>query len=98
MKNKREKGIRELVSNGEDIKNFVIVELDILRGDPGSTFKTLVKAKDEQGAIEIFYGRFPSSSSHIMVIPDEYATEHYGYVVPKVAIKVQKKRPLIKLE
>jgi len=83
-------------SNGND-KKFRIVELDILRGNPGSTFKTIVEAKDAQSAIETFYKRFPDSAMHIIVVPDEHYIEHTGYVAPKVIIKVQKKKPLIKL-
>lgn len=83
-------------NNGND-KKFRIVELDILRGNPGSTFKTIVEAKDVQSAIETFYKRFPDSAMHIIVVPDEHYVEHTGYVAPKVVIKVQKKRPLIKL-
>ena len=105
IKMKRQKNNKDVVedtvpnngnSSGDD-KKFRIVELDILRGNPGSTFKTIVEAKDVQSAIETFYKRFPDSARHIMVVPDEHYIEHTGYVAPKVIIKVQKKKPLIKL-
>ena len=84
-------------SKTENNRLFRVIELDLLRGPENITFNTVVEAKDVTNAIEIFYTRFPDAGLHIMVVPEEFVKEHKGYVMPKIAIKVKKKVPLIKL-
>lgn len=92
---KSEKKVKRTKEKEENNVRFIIVELDTLRGPYGSNFKTMVEAKDINHAIDIFYRRFPGSSNHLIVVPEEYVFEHIGYVQPKIAIKIDKNVPLI---
>lgn len=69
---KEDKGPKEW----KGLTNFRIVELDVLRGLPGSTDITFFMAKNKEDAIKKYYKQNPGASNKILIYPEGCATIH----------------------
>lgn len=69
-----------------DRNEFRIVELDVLRGIPGTTLITTIPAKTKEEAIGKYYDINPGASKRILVVPNECSSIHAKGVKPR-AIK-----------